>query len=227
MSDIPVVVGASQTAARTRTIGNWALGGVVVFAVVATAMQFLRTDLDWVRATLSFYLLGPLGLWLQLAYLGLAMSLGLIGVGYYGAATRDSRSGGALALFIVAAVALAVTAWAETDRGGSVALTTHAYVHAISAPLAFLGTTLGMLVQGWALRRDPRWRGHFALAFGLAMFCFIALWLHALWRELPRGLSQKAVIAAIVLWLALAAHWLRRTPAVGHVESIGYGDNLK
>jgi hypothetical protein len=212
MSDVPVVVGARLTAARTRTIGTWALAGVIVFAVVAIAMQFLRTDLDWVRATLSFYLLGPMGLWLQLAYLGLAMSLGLIGAGYYGAATRASRSRLALALFFVGAIALAVTAWAETDRGGPAEMTTQAYVHAISAPLAFLGTTVGMLVQSSTLRRDPRWRRHYALAFGLAVFCFIALWMHALWRELPRGLSQKAVIAAVAVWLALAAHWLRITP---------------
>jgi len=214
MSDVPAVAHAQLVAARTRTIGTWALAGVIVFATVAAAMQFLRTDLEFVRATLSFYLLGPLGVWLQLAYLGLSMSLALIGAGYYGAATRENRSPVALVLFLVGAIALAVTAWAETDRGGAAALTTAAAIHAISAPLAFLGTTLGMLMQSWALRRDPRWRRHFALAFGLALLCFLALWLHALWRDLPRGLSQKTVIAAILVWLALAAHWLRRTPSV-------------
>jgi hypothetical protein len=212
MSDVPAVAQTQLAAARTRTIGTWALAGVIVFATVATAMQFLRTDLGFVRATLSFYLLGPLGLWLQLAYLGLSMSLGLIGAGYYGAASRQGRSALALGLFLVGAIALAVTAWAETDRGGAATLTAAATIHAISAPLAFLGTTLGMLVQSWVLRRDPRWQRHFALAFGLAVSCFIALWLHALWRELPRGLSQKVVIAMILVWLALAAHWLRRTP---------------
>jgi len=218
MSDVPAVAQAQLTAARTRTIGTWAMAGVIVFAVVAAAMQFLRTDLEFARATLSFYLLGPLGIWLQLAYLGLSMSLALVGIGYFGAATREGRSAVALSLFLIGAIALAVTAWAETDRGGGAALTTAAAIHAISAPLAFLGTTLGMLMQGWALRRDPRWRRHFALAFGLALACFFALWLHALWRELPRGLSQKAVIAMILLWLALAAQWLRRTPSAGHIN---------
>ncbi|MDR0181839.1 DUF998 domain-containing protein [Lysobacter arvi] len=211
MSDVPAVAQVPARAARTRTIGTWALVGVVVFATVAGAMQFLRTDLDFVRATLSFYLLGPLGLWLQLAYLGLASSLALIGAGYHGAMTREARSTAALCLFLIGAIGVAVTAWAETDRGGGVALTVAAKIHAISAPLAFLGTTLGMLLQSWAFRRDPRWRQHFAMAFGLAAFCFAGLWLHALWRDLPRGLSQKAVIAAIVAWLVLAALWLRRT----------------
>ena len=215
MSDVPAVAQQRIASARTRTIGTWALGGVAVFALVAIAMQFLRTDLDFVRATLSFYLLGPLGLWLQLAYVGLAMSLALIGAGYYGAAGRDGRSAVALCLFLVGAIGVAVTAWAETDRGGPAAMTMAAKIHAISAPLAFLGTTLGMLWQSWAFRRDPRWRQHFALAFGLAVFCFVALWLHALWRDLPRGLSQKAVIVAIAVWLMLAAHWLRRTPSSG------------
>jgi len=216
MSDVPAVAQARVTAARTRTIGTWALSGVAVFATVAIAMQFLRTDLEFERATLSFYLLGPLGVWLQLAYLGLAMSLALVGAGYYGAASRQDRSPVALSLFLIAAIALAVTAWAETDRGGATTLTTAGAIHAVSAPLAFLGTTLGMLLQSWVLRRDPRWRGYFALAFGLAVLCFVALWLHGLWRELPRGLSQKAVIAMILVWLALAAHWLRRTPPALH-----------
>jgi len=65
MSDLPAVAQAQLTAARTRTIGTWALAGVIVFAVVAAAMQFLRTDLEFVRATLSFYLLGPLGAYSQ------------------------------------------------------------------------------------------------------------------------------------------------------------------
>jgi len=35
------------------------------------------------------------------------------------------------------------------------------------------------------------------------------LWVHALVREWPRGLTQRAVILLIVAWLLLAAGWLR------------------
>jgi hypothetical protein len=30
-----------------------------------------------------------------------------------------------------------------------------------------------------------------------------------LWRDAPRGLTQKVEIAMILLWLGLAANWLR------------------
>ncbi|HEY0504195.1 MAG TPA: DUF998 domain-containing protein [Lysobacter sp.] len=202
------IVAASSP--RVRGMGTLALLGVLAFASVATVLQWVRVDLDWVRAPLSFYLIGPHGLWLQLAYVALAVTLAAIGLGYHRAMEAPARSRLAVGLFVLGAVALAVTAVAETDRGGGRALTVAAQVHALAAPLAFLGTTLGMLVLSWSLRADPRWRRRFALAFGLAVFCFVALWIHALWRELPRGLSQKVVIVAILAWLALASLWLRR-----------------
>lgn len=206
--------------ATARGMGTLAFVCVLLFTAVGALLQGLRMDLDWVRAPLSFYLVGPYGLWLQAAYVALAVALATLGAGFYGAATPTWRSVVSLLLFVIGALALAVTALAETDKGGGAELTTAAMVHAISAPLAFLGTTLGMLVQSWSFRADPRWRRHFALAFGLAVFCFAALWIHALWRELPRGLSQKAVIVGILLWLGLAATWLRRTPDGGLDKSI-------
>lgn len=209
----PVASATALTPTQVRGIGTVAFLCVLAFAAVATALQGVRVDLDWVRAPLSFYLVGPHAWWLQAAYIALAIALAMLGAGYYGASPGTSRRTLPMVLFVVGALALGVTALAETDLGGGRVRTTAAYVHAIAAPIAFLGTTLGMLAQSWRFRADPRWQRHFAVAFGLAMFCFVALWVHALWRELPRGLSQKVVIVAILVWLALAAHWLRRTPA--------------
>lgn len=209
----PVASGTALTSTQVRGIGTVAFLCVLAFAAVATALQGVRVDLDWVRAPLSFYLVGPHAWWLQAAYIALAIALAMLGAGYYGASPGTSRRTLPMVLFVVGALALGVTALAETDLGRGRVRTTAAYVHAIAAPIAFLGTTLGMLAQSWRFRADPRWQRHFAMAFGLAMFCFVALWVHALWRELPRGLSQKVVIVAILVWLALAAHWLRRTQA--------------
>lgn len=209
----PVVSEVPLTPAQVRGIGTLAFLCVLAFAAVAIALQGVRADLDWVRAPLSFYLVGPHAWWLQAAYIALAIALAMLGAGYYGASPAPSRRILPMALFVVGALALGVTALAETDLGGGRVRTTAAHVHAIAAPVAFLGTTLGMLVQSWRFRADPRWQRHFAMAFGLAVFCFVALWVHALWRELPRGLSQKVVIVAILIWLALAGQWLRRTPA--------------
>lgn len=193
-------------------MGALALACVLAFAAVATVLQGVRADLDWVRAPLSFYLVGPHALWLQAAYIALAIALAMLGAGYHAATPRAARSVLPMLLFVTGAIALAVTAMAETGLGRGGQITLAARIHGIAAPIAFLGTTLAMLLQSWRFRADPDWRRHFALAFGLAVACFAALWVHALWRELPRGLSQKAVIVAILVWLALAATWLRRSP---------------
>jgi hypothetical protein len=69
-----------------------------------------------------------------------------------------------------------------------------------------------MLLQSCYLRRDAAWRHGFAASFCLAVVSFVALRVYLLCRDVPRGLVQKAVIAAILLWLFLASWWLRRGP---------------
>lgn len=195
-----------------RRMGTAALAGVIVFTAVCAAMQVVRTDLDWVRAPLSFYLVDAHGHWVQAAYAMLSMSLGLIGIGYHRVLAPEARSGLARALFLMAAIALMVTAAAETNRSREL-INFEGYVHAIAAPLAFLFVSTGMLLLSWRLRGDALWRTRFGPAFVLAVVSFGALWGHALWRSAPRGLTQKAVIVLILVWLGLMALWLRRAGA--------------
>ncbi|MFC3551708.1 DUF998 domain-containing protein [Lysobacter cavernae] len=197
-----------------RRLATAVLAGLLVFVVVCVAVQLLRDDLDWWLAPLSFYLVGDYGSWLQGAYLVLAGALAMLGAGYYAALPAPARSAAPLLLFVLAALALGVTAMAETDRPQRPP-TFEGLVHGIAASTAFLCVTTAMLLQSWRFRGDAQWRPRFVQAFGLAMICFVAMWVHALWREAPRGLSQKLVIAAIVAWLVLAAFWLRRASAVG------------
>ena len=201
---------ASTDGDTVRRLGTAGLAGVIAFAVVCTAMQWLRSDLDWLRAPLSFYLVDAHGLWVRVVYTGLGVSLVLLGVGYYRALSPQARSAAPLLLFVVAGIALTVTAWAGTNRPQRPP-TFEGLVHGLAAQTAFLCVTTAMLLQAWRLRRDPLWRGRFALAFGLAAACFVAMWAHALWRDAPRGLTQKVVIVLILAWLGLAAGWLRRS----------------
>lgn len=193
----------------SRRLGNAALMGVVAFAVVCFAAQVLRADLDWLHAPLSLYLLGEYGRVVKVAYFALGAALMLLGLGYYRALSATARSGAPFLLFAVAGLALAVTAIADSgSRAGADSL--QAVIHGLSANTAFLSVTVAMLMQAVRLRGDPAWRARFTAAFLLAGACFVAMWVHALWREAPRGLTQKIVIALILAWLALAATWLRR-----------------
>lgn len=85
-------------------------------------------------------------------------------------------------------------------------------MHALAAQTAFLCVTTAMLLQAWCFGRDRSWRGAYPLAWGWAWLAFAGLWLHVLWRDTPRGLGQKAVIALVLGWLALAAVQLWRLP---------------
>ncbi|MCF7220706.1 DUF998 domain-containing protein [Marilutibacter chinensis] len=192
-----------------RRLGTLALGGVLAFALVCTVAQFVRTDLDWLRTPLSFYLLDPYGLWVQTAYFALALSLVSLGVGWYVELRPQARSAAPMLLFACAGLALAVTALAETGRHGQ-PVTLETLVHGLAAQAAFLCVTTAMLLQAWRLRRDPRWRRCFAAAFVLAALAFVGLWVHALWRDAPRGLTQKVEIAMILIWLGVAANGLRK-----------------
>ncbi len=181
----------------------------IAFLLIALALQFLRPDLDGMRTPLSFYLVGPHGPLLQGAY-GL-LSLGLMGLGVsaYRSGAPHARSAAPLLLFVVAGIALAVTALAETPFPGR-AQTLQGLVHGLAAQTAFLCVTVAMLLQAWRWRADPGFRHRFTAAFSLAALCFLALWIHVLARDLPRGASQKVVIALIVLWLLRAAGWVGR-----------------
>jgi len=189
-------------------VANLSLAGLAVFCVVALAVQWLRVDLFWMKAPLSFYLVGEYGGWLKAAYVGLALALLLVGLQFRHALRPGARSDLAPWLFGTSALAVLITAFAETHLPGTTK-TTAGFVHAVAAPIAFLTVAVGMLLQSWYLRFDPAWRHRFALAFLLALVAFAGLWVHALVREWPRGLTQRGVILVILAWLALAATWLR------------------
>ena len=65
--------------------------------------------------------------------------------------------------------------------------------------------TTGLVLQALRLRRDPAWQAQARWLLPWALACFAAVWVLALWRDLPRGLAQKAVIAMIVGWLGTTA----------------------
>lgn len=178
--------------------------GPLLFALVAVTVQALHPSYDWVRAPLSFYLSGPHGLWLQGAYVALALGIAAQAFGAWRIEGGGIASTLTLLLFFGGAVALIVTA---LYPGGTPVRTVSPLehrIHGISALLAFGLTGLGMLVQGAkdACRGEWRW-------LWLAVLAVIALLLHVFLRELPRGASQKAVIALYLLWLGLRSVRMR------------------
>lgn len=193
-------------------LGAIALVCVAAFAITCGAVQFLRGDYDWLRVPLSFYALGRYGRVVEASYFVLACGLVALGIGWYRALDRNARSATPMLLFVLAAMALCVTAAEFTDIPGRPP-TLHGVVHVIAANATFLCVTVAMLLQSWRLRLDPSWRRRFRSAFALAAIAFVALWIDALVKPIPRGLGEKVVIALILLWLWRASWWLLRGAA--------------
>ena len=177
---------------------------LLAFSLIAIALQFARDDLDWVRATLSLYLHGPYGLLLRVAYCLLAMAIAALGVMLYRQAGGPARRGLPAALFVVAGLALATVAIGDSWLPQHAPLLAP-LLHGLAAQTAFLCVTVAMLLQAWCFGRDPRWQHLQRLAWWWAWLAFAGLWLHVLWRDSPRGLGQKLVIATVVGWLLFVA----------------------
>lgn len=191
-----------------RRIGTIALVGVLTFMAVAVIVQWQRSDMNWIDAPLSFYLIGRGGHWLQAAYFVLGASLGLLGWGYYVVLPNAARSASPGLLFACAGISLCVTALAHSNLPGR-APTLEGWLHGTAAQTTFLCVTVATMLQSWRLRGAAGWQPRFAPAFALALAGFIALWIDALWHGMPRGLEQRIVIVLILAWLLLAARWLR------------------
>lgn len=189
-------------------LGRFALLGVVTFFVTALALQFVRGDYPWFRTPLSFYLIGPYSGWLHLGYFALAAAIVLIAVGCYFSSIPAARSAATLITFGLGALGVTVTALSPTDVDGHV--TRHGAVHLLAAALAFLATSVAMLLQSWRFRQDPGWRPYFHSAMSLAAVEFIWLWLYALLHTPINGAMQKCLILLILGWLAAVAWQLRR-----------------
>lgn len=198
--------------AACRWWGVAAMLGLAYFFISSLVLQFVRSDYDWVNAPLSFYLVGPNSQWLIAGFFALAMGVFCVAIGLHLGLTTAALRRTSLALFLVDSIAICVVALVHTDTSGGNGPTPHGVVHYIAATIAFLSVTLGMLTQSWRFRSDRRWQRHFRRAFPLAVVTFAGLWLYALWRELPRGAAEKAVILLIVLWLMLVSRWLTRLP---------------
>lgn len=205
MRSVPIVFDP-----RVRLAGDLGFATAVLFALAAVAVHLLRADLDGWRAPMSFYLSGDYGWLLQAAYVGLALGIAALAVGLWRALQPTARRGLSVGLLVAGLSALVVTAlfpgWSPTRVPSDL----ERLLHGVSASMAFLCMGVAMLLQSLDFRRDPRWRGLARYFLWVAVLAFVALWLHVLWKALPRGASQKLVVALYLLWLGGAGWVLRR-----------------
>jgi len=112
-------------------------------------------------------------------------------------------------LFLVAALALPVVAvtvlYEHTPQEELARL-----IHGLAAQTTFLCLVMGMLLLSSRWLRDARMRVGRNAGVVLASLAFVQMWVLALWKGLPPGLTQKALIVLILLWLGWIARQLWR-----------------
>lgn len=184
------------------------VAAVAFFVLTAGTLQFTRTDLDPIAMPLSAYLRGPGGFWLRDAYYLMAASLAVFAFAGYRATTPALRSALASALFIIAALALPIVAYTvlfeNTPQENLARL-----VHGLAAQTTFLCLVMGMLLWSSRWQRLESTRARRA-GVVLAWLAFVQMWVLALWKSLPPGLTQKLLIVLILLWLGWVAGQLWR-----------------
>lgn len=183
------------------------LVAVADFAVTALVLQVTRTDLNPIAMPLSAYLKGDGSAWLRAAYYLMACALAALAWASYQATRPDLRSGLASALFFVAALALPVVAVTELYMHGSQGDLAR-IIHGQTAETTFLCLTVGMILLSSRWLRDPRMRRDAYVGLIVACMAFVQLMILAFWKVMPQGVTQKLLIALILLWLGWAAQQL-------------------
>lgn len=188
---------------------GWIAFVALAFALTAGVLQWTRVDLDPLAMPLSAYLRGPGGGWLRAAYYLMASALACLAWAGLLVTQPAQRSGLASVLFLVAALALPVVAvtvlYEHTPQEELARL-----IHGLAAQTTFLCLVMGMLLLSLRWLRDARMQAGRIVGVVLASLAFVQMWVLALWKGLPPGLTQKALIVLILLWLGWAARQLWR-----------------
>lgn len=212
----------SASQAGVQRLATLALAGLLLFSLAVVVSQLLRADLGPAVNFLSEYAIGAYGFVMTagFAILGVGILLLTAGLWRYGAATRSGKAG--IVLLGVAGVAMLGVAVfpAEVDP---VEPSLIAQLHDLMAFIHFLSVTVGALLVARSFRRDARWHPYARSEVALAVASLAALTLFFITYPLQTGveptvpalrsvigISQRALIFLIWLWLTVTTARLRR-----------------
>ena len=207
------------------TLARLTQGGALGAALGVLLLHPLRPDYDPARRYLSEFAVGPFAPLMVLVFLALGVALLALGAALAGAAGGRSVPGipGALTLLGagllgISGVGMVVTGLFPTDLSlPGTAPTRTGAIHNRAAGVAFQSALAAMVVLGFGLGLDARWRPRrrwllpAAALTATAVLAFAALYAAALWGW--PGWPQRTLLAAILAWLYLTAGRLRTGPA--------------
>jgi len=183
-----------------------ALAGVVLYAIIDTALVFLRPQLSILHNAESDY--GSSGPWAWLMDLNflLRCALSLAAVGAVSVTAAKSRGlQAALGLVAVWALGSGLLAFFPDDPAGT-PLHASGRIHLAIAFIAFLAVLVGTILGWMALRVQPRWRRvaiPMAVLSSGALVPLLLLGRAGFHPQSLGGLYEKIFLGMELLWLAL------------------------
>jgi hypothetical protein len=146
------------------------------------------------------------------AFFSMAAAVAALVAGLYQGVPRQALSRTGLVFLGLFATGVLIAMIFPIDPGG-VPVTLPGTIHQSTGPLAFLCLSIGVALVSWRFRRDEKWRSVHQAAGVLALVIaagFVATFYNFIMGAGFGGLTQRIVLATLVVWIILVASRLRR-----------------
>jgi hypothetical membrane protein len=203
---------------RPASLAGLALAGVIVYVATDVLLRFLRPGYSLLFNAESDYGRGAWYWVMDLNFLlRCALSLA-IAAALRRAVSADGRLRGGLALIAAWAVCSGLLAFFADDPRGQ-PLTGSGVIHLLLAFIAFPCVTVGTILVSSSLMAEPAWQqaGRALLAVSAAGAAALLLLASASGHpHAPGGLYERIFLGLELLWIAVAAGYVRRAGSLRH-----------
>jgi len=186
-----------------------AIGGNVYYLSSVVAAHLLRPDVHPVSEPVSYYAVGPYGFFIGLAIFALGVGSLALTLGLHLGIAPPGRSRVGLLLLALYGVGQLVVALFSIDAES--AKTTTGIVHNIAGNISFFCFPPAVILLSMGMGKDKRWRSLKRPALALSLVVLVEAILVMVSANVVGGfgLAQRLFLLTSVLWMLLAAIWLR------------------
>jgi hypothetical protein len=197
-----------------RVLALLAIVGVADFLLILAALHFLRPDVNPVSEPISNYAVGPYGLLLTAADIGIGLAAFALMFGLYLGIAPPGRSYVGLFLLGLYGVSELLAGIFPIDVGGEA--TTFGTIHNIVGNLSFFGFPIAVILLSLGMGKDERWRSFRRPALAVSFAVVLTVILTIVGSNIGLfGVTQRLANVTAMLWMLVVAL---------HLRSVAQGD---
>jgi hypothetical protein len=197
-----------------RVLALLAIVGVADFLLILAALHFLRPDVNPVSEPISNYAVGPYGLLLTAADIGIGLAAFALMFGLYLGIAPPGRSYVGLFILGLYGVSELLAGIFPIDVGGEA--TTFGTIHNIVGNLSFFGFPIAVILLSLGMGKDERWRSFRRPALAVSFAVVLTVILTIVGSNIGLfGVTQRLANVTAMLWMLVVAL---------HLRSVAQGD---